>query len=663
MNSIDAIKRLPYWNGIRPDVIQQFCNEAETVHLKEGAVITEQFKSATDFYLLCNGGVDHYLTLLSEKRAPIPVGRLKAAWSAIGWSGFLEPHRYTTQTQSSVPSILFRWQYDALKQLTKDDPIFYRGLLALAIESSKTLLEETRNLLKPLPTYTVGISDTPNSYHKPPRLRLRIESDSCINHLSYSNLFQGLKFHELKLLAEHCWLERCGKGMEICIENQKYTDLMILVRGTVNLYYSNKTDGHIGSETSNVFVRSLSQPGQVISWTALTQSQQQDISACAEDNVSICCIPVEAFKNYCESRPAFAIKIRENLLSVIGSRLRSTRAVLINQYTGNEKDTVSSLLHNIGPQLTIDSPLHKVSYLLNNRNTQEDAFHYIDRAQLRGNPLENNVAGLCSDILTETRKESQFYKGLSSIYQMVVTANITETPQSIRNKSAREFANVFSHTRYRIKGEHYLPKSSGHIFILNHLVSHPYHKLPNGFEFSLDTHFVSSMILYPNYGDSGLRVVRKNRNEEYGHEAYYQRLGHIYVYTNESQTIGNGIDTINPNQGFFAEATRHLEHGRNIIICPEGTTHSSKDSPGAFRSGAFRLAAMQKAETLIVPIAVANFDKLLPEAVFTAVIKPPFRIHNVMDGHNPHSMRLFLESFNAEFKSYVKEAQRLGNTE
>lgn len=657
MKSVDVIKQLPYWEGTSVHALEKFCTQAETVHIDKGSVITEQFKSATDFYLLCNGSVDHYQTLLSETQLPIPVGRLDSAWSAIGWSGFLEPHRYTTQTQSSGPSTLLRWDYDTLQHLAEEDPEFYRGLLTLITESSKSLLEQTRSLLKPLPA--LAYSEQQHADGNPPRLRLKLEPNSCINHLSYSNLFQGLKFHELKLLAEHCWLERCNKGMEICSENQTCTDVMVLVKGKVNLYYKNNADSDDISY-SKIFVRTLSQPGQVISWAAMTLSQQQDISAYADENVTICCIPAEAISSYCATKAGFAIKLRENLLQIIGSRLRSTRALLMGQYTGNEQATVSSLLHNIGPQLSINSPLHKVPYLLKNRNTQEDAFDYLDRTQQRGGPFEKNVAGLCSDILIETKKESEFYRGLQSIYQLVVTSNKNETPQTIRNKSARQFADLFSRTRYQIKGEQHLPKSGGHIFILNHLISHPYHMLPNGFEFSLDTHFVSSMILYPKYNDSGLRVVRKNRHNEYGHESYYQRLGHIYVHTNESQQMINKKQASNLNENFFERASELLKQGHNIIICPEGTSHWSENSPGSFRSGAFRLAAMQDSETLVVPIAVAGFDKPLTDAVYTAVIKPPFRIHNVVNQNDPDAMKMFVTGIHAEYKTYVKEAQQLG---
>ena len=657
MNSLQAIKQLPCWEGVSDHILDELCNEAELVRFSEGSVIAEQFKSATDFYLLCEGSVDHYVTLLDEAQPPLPVGKLDAVWSAIGWSGIIEPHRYTTQVRSSAPSTLLHWDYQTLNRLIDNYPEISRGLLSVVTETSKHLLEQSRSLLNGLPV--IDLTKTELTHPDPQRLKLKLDQDSGIKYLNHSNLFQQLSLNDLKYLADHCWLQRYNKGAEIFSENEIAPDVLVLTKGTVNLYYGKESSDTSEANTQKMFARSLSQPGQIVSWAALTQSQRQDITAIAQEDVSLCCVPASVIKSYCLHKTKFAINLHKKLLQIIGSRLRATRALIINQYTGNEVKTVSSLLHNLGPQLAIRSPLHKVPYLLKNRATQEDAFQYLDRAQQEGSQLENNVAGLCSDILIETKRECGFYKGLQSIYQMVVTANKHEAPQQLRNSSADEFAKVFSNTRFIIQGEDHLPDTTGHIFILNHLVSHPYHKLPNGFEFSLDTHFVSSMILYKKYGDSGIRVVRKNRHSEYGHESYYQRLGHIYVYTKESQPANNiGNDSSWRNK-FFTEASENLQQGNNIIMCPEGTSYWSKDSPGAFKSGAFRLATMQKTETLIVPIVVANFDKPLSETVLTAIIKQPFKVSDVVDSNDPQAMNTFLSGLRLKYKTYLTEAEYL----
>lgn len=655
MNALNAIKELPYWNGVATQALDVLFNAAEIVHVEEGSVITEQFKSATDFYLLCDGSVDHYVTLFTERQQPLPVGRLTTAWCAIGWSGLMAPHRYNTQARCSAQSTLVRWNYDTLKALSDRYPEIFLGLLNVITESSKTLLDCSRSMLTSLPVPPVPI---PQSQR---RLKHKLAPHLIIKYLLSSSLFKESTLYELRQLAEHCWLERYEKGSQIFSESESATDVFVLVKGVVNLYYQADSPDTNEENSPGIFVRSLSQPGQIISWASLTQSQRQEITAVASEDTMLCCIPAEVIKHYCEDRIKFAINLRKNLLQVIGSRLRAIRALLIRQQTHNEQTTVSCLFRNLGPHLTNNSALHKVPYLLSNRITQEDAFCYLDRLKKEGSQLEKNVAGLCVDLLKETRREFDFYKGLRSIYQMVVNSKDTEDPKSIRNKSAAEFAKVFENTRYLVRGEQNLPKTTGHIFILNHLVSHPCYKLPNGFEFALDTHFVSAMILNKQYGDSGIRVIRKNRNEEYGHESYYQRLGHIYVYTNESQPDADCGAASNWRDKFFAEATQHLQRGENIIICPEGTSYGSEESPGPFKSGAFRLAALQKAETLIVPIVVVNFDKQTSDTVLTAVIKPPFRLNDVIDPSDSGAMDSILATLRSRYKAYMEEARSLSD--
>ena len=657
MNSLQAVKNLPCWSSITENHLETLICKADLVYMEEGSVITEQFKSATDFYLLCDGSVDHYVTLLTDHPRSIPVGRLDTTMSAIGWSGFLEPNRYTTQTRCSTSATLLHWHYDTLTDLADCSPEVYRSLLTLVTDSSKTLLEQSRRML-----YKTPFTDIAKGLRYPARserMKLKLDSASAIKYLNNSNFFQELKLLELEYLAGHCFLDRYSKGDQLFSEGELASDVMILAKGRIDLYYQVDSDDVTAAGNKNgnapLFVRSLSQPGHIVSWAALMNSQREDITAVASEDSLLCCIPASVIMAYAQNKTEFAIGLRKKLLQIIGNRLRATRALLIRQHTKNEQAIVYSLLHNLGPQLAIESPLHKVPYLLSNRVTQEDSFYYLDRLQQEGSQLEKNVAGLCSDILQETRREFEFYTGLRSIYQMVVKSGREQGAKVLRDKSASEFAKIFGNTRYLIYGEENLPDTAGHIFIMNHLISHPYHKLTNGFEFSLDSHFVSSMLLYKKYGDSGIRVVRKSRSGEYGHESYYNRLGHIYVYTDESQPVSNDSTRADWRESFFAEATHYLSQGSNVIICPEGTSYWSEQSPGPFKSGAFRLAAMQNPETLIVPVVVANFDKRLSEATLTAVVKPSFKIRDVVDPDDRPAMESFLNTLRSQYAAYVKE--------
>ncbi len=215
--------------------------------------------------------------------------------------------------------------------------------------------------------------------------------------------------------------------------------------------------------------------------------------------------------------------------------------------------------------------------------------------------------------------------------------------------------------RYVVEGEHNLPPTPGHIFIFNHLKNHEYNTLPNNFQLTLDSHFVSSVILDPHYGDSGIRVVRKSRGTEYGHQSYYDRLGHIFVYTKESDELRETTEQKRARRDeFFEEAGTRLRAGLNLIISPEGTSYWTEDSPGPFKPGAFRLAASLEPEPMIVPIAVAHFDRRVHSTVYAAIIKPPFKMSSVVsDPTDPTQLRAFLAEYHETYTAYVEEARQL----
>ena len=172
------------------------------------------------------------------------------------------------------------------------------------------------------------------------------------------------------------------------------------------------------------------------------------------------------------------------------------------------------------------------------------------------------------------------------------------------------------------------------------------------------------MILDRRYGDGGIRVVRHSRGSEYGHQAYYDRLGHIAVYTPESDRIEETREERQTRQyEFFEAAGGYLRAGTNLILSPEGTSYWTEDSPGPFKPGAFRLAASLDPEPWIVPIAVAHFDRRIHSTVCAAVIKPPFKVSEVLpDPRDREQVRAFLVNLRKTYHGYVEEARRLAGT-
>ena len=359
--------------------------------------------------------------------------------------------------------------------------------------------------------------------------------------------------------------------------------------------------------------------------------------------------------------PTLALALVRRLLWLVSNQLRAARALFISRQFEHEILAVRNLLEQSCTQLSVSSPVHRLPHLLQSAYTRSDAFACLEQMVQSGDTLERSLAQLCLDILGEVRREHEFFEALRRVYHDVVTAPSETLAREVRKVCARGFRDAYRLVRYVVEGEEYLPKTSGHIFIFNHLKNHEYNTLPNNFQLTLDSHFVSAVILDPRYGDSGIRVVRKSRGTEYGHQNYYDRLGHISVYTAESDQLEETAEQkrVRRNE-FFEIAGAHLRAGTNLILSPEGTSYWTEDSPGPFKPGAFRLAASVDPEPRIVPIAVANFDRRVHSTVHAVLIKPSFLISEVVtDPQDPEQMRRFLRDYQQTYATYVREARDL----
>ena len=97
--------------------------------------------------------------------------------------------------------------------------------------------------------------------------------------------------------------------------------------------------------------------------------------------------------------------------------------------------------------------------------------------------------------MKQEKRDFNFYQGLINIYQEV-TENTSElSPFGVRKACAGRVKELFRHVEFHIEGWANLPNESGHIFIYNHLINHESYTLPNDFQITLDSHFLSAMIL------------------------------------------------------------------------------------------------------------------------------------------------------------------------
>ncbi|MEK9603623.1 MAG: GDSL-type esterase/lipase family protein [Flavobacteriaceae bacterium] len=256
-------------------------------------------------------------------------------------------------------------------------------------------------------------------------------------------------------------------------------------------------------------------------------------------------------------------------------------------------------------------------------------------------------------------RDRRFLSALKKVYEAVSNAPASIASREVRKICNQSISEAFALTDTQIKGSEYLPYEKNTIFIYNHLSNHPFYTEDEGFQITLDSHFISSQILDKYYGDSGMRVVRHSLPEEENHRAYYERLDYIRVYAKKFIPEGlNKNDIKWVNKEFYPKAISHLNKNAALVFSPEGNSYPTGDSPGIFRHGIFKLACKMNPQPLIVPLVMANFDRLASEVTFKCEIKPPFRMKDmgITDKDDPR-LDDVVKTLNRKYKTWIGELQ------
>ena len=559
---------LPFCHMAKQETIDDLLNHAEQIEMEPDSFVTQQYHAANDFYFLVSGSIQFFIHL-DESHGNLAVGGTEQAWSAIGWSGFREPHRYATTVRCVKSCTLVKWPIQVLNELFRNDPIFGYDFCCFVLETSVELLGQTRNMLgkynrifEHIPCN--ALQENPTDYEANP--------DELMHLLQRSAFFSEHEESFLQQLLAIAKKRHYSKGEPLFIESDEAEGIYILASGRVSLGFASKKAGNYSDyyqTAPHTEFRSLTEPGRIIGWTSMLPDRLNDVSAVATENTVVYFLDQDALDDLIKQDPRAGLRLIQRMLWLVGNHLRSTRAQLISQRFNQELLAIRNLLQQSSAQLPIISELYQIPHLLESRITQYHAIKILDQLANSSHQLESQIASLSLDILAEVRREAEFYQGLLTSYESVVHAPKRIQAPEIRRRCDENFTRAFKKIRYKIKGKENLPKSGGHIFVLNHLICHPYHQLPNQFELTLDAQFVSSMVLFEHYKDSPIRVVRKSRSEEYGHQDYYDRLGHLYVSTNESDPLDENREQAKiRRKEFYQTAGEILKSGKNLVICP-----------------------------------------------------------------------------------------------
>ena len=617
-------------------------------------VMTRQFAPASRLFLVADGAL-RFRIRLEEGNEDLGVGHSESPWSAVGWSGFGAPRRYATTVVCASPCRTLRFDHAALTALFADEPDVGVALLRPIVEQCFARLAWMRARLTTWSRVPVNFAHAlrgegeEETYNRAP--------PPVMDLLRRSAFFEVFEESRLRDLAETVESRYFCRGEPIAEQGDASPGLWVLATGRVALNY------RPASARKAFALRMISDPGAVVALGGLPGVETQPASVVAVRDCTVYRFDPAQLGPVGED-PPLALALARRLLWLGSTHLRAARALFISRRFEKEKLAISNLLEQSCTQLSVHSPLHVLPHLLRHQLTVGDAFAVLEQMKGSSDALERSLAETCEDMLGEVKREHDFFEALRRVYHAVVTAPPQMPAADVRKLCARGFQAAFRRIRHVVEGEGNLPESPGHIFIFNHLKNHEHNTLPNNFQLTLDSHFVSAMILDRRYGDSGIRVVRKSRGTEYGHQEYYDRLGHLSVYTPESDRIEETAEERQTRRNeFFETAGRYLGSGTNLILSPEGTSYWTEDSPGPFKPGAFRLAASLKPEPWIVPLAVANFDRRIHSTVCAVVIKRPFKVSEVLgDVGDRDQLARFLANVRTAYRSYVEEARRLARS-
>lgn len=390
-----------------------------------------------------------------------------------------------------------------------------------------------------------------------------------VDFLGHAPLFEGLEPRLLDWLAHQATVQTFAPDDELFKQQSIADDLYLLVDGRVGMSYCD--DG--GRRC--VFLRALEGIGESIGWSALVDPRRYRTSAFAIDLTHVVALPSNALEKLCEQEPALGVQIMRRILQAIGSRLRFTRVRMVAQRYGAQIQAMLTILDQAAESLPISSPLHKIPYLLENRLTLSDAFHTLELTRAHGDPTERNLAELSLEVLQGIHRELKFYQGLQSAYEAVANAPPDLSPEQVRTRSMKAFLALFEGLSWRTAGEDLLPDKPGNIVIMNHLENHMDTMLPNEFRLTLDSHFVSSVILFRRYGEAPVRDVRKPEMGWFGYQQYFDRLDYLYVYPGDVDEEDHDCRDRVPTISAFRAHRRSQQQARTAAFRQSTTTRLS----------------------------------------------------------------------------------------
>ncbi len=647
---LDGVAGHIVWDGLSPDRLIPLVERAEVVTLEQGETLFRQFHPAARCYLLMSGSAMQS-TSGASRTDMVHIENLDWPYAALGWSGFLPPGRYGSTVTARDKLTLLAWSHDELASLFYADP-------ELGVRFFELVLDSVRQQLTALRAQRI---EEASATLEPPQPESFDERRPVVgradNSLRRSAFFAPFDDAIVDELAEEAQLESWRPGERIAQQDEALEGLLLKATGRCNVLFE-KTDGE---ETRLVPFRRFHERVGIIVGVPSAGGYVAEASVFAETHCWTYRVPAAALERIARSDPQIGHAIQHRMLVRLAGLIGALQVQRNPEEEEPEVTLVADIVANSQARIPITSDLYKVPHLLSHRLTISNAFATLRKVAETGRYHERLIASRCIDAITNVAAEDSFYRQVIEACEDVVSADDKLTAREIRDNCDAAVADAFDELDCRIIGTENLPESGGNIFILNHLGCPVYYQLPNDYHFSFDTAFVSA-IVRRHYDSSPLRVVRESPDDEFGHNLFYRRLGHITVPTIESDAAALSEQEFKArrreaSEQFFKQGGELLAGGDNLVICPEGQSQPAALSPARFHTGAFRLAVENGAK--IVPVALAGFHRRYKDGPLVGIIGEAIDVSAAMSERRWETVREFADGFREEFAGEVERAMAI----
>ena len=623
---------------------------AELKSVPAGATLFEQHHPAAAFYLLVSGAAIQ-LTKSAARTEMVQVGTIDWANATLGWSGFLPPHRYGSTVVARDELQVLVWSYEDLSRAFYRDPGLSVRFLDLVLESVARQFRQLRR--QRLDSATV-LAEPPGS--EPPVERRPVvgRADNCLRRSAF---FAAFDEAAIAAFAEAAVLESWQPGTIITRQDEPADGVLLLASGRCNTYFERE-----GAGMELLPFRRFHHRYGIIAGIPETDGRfVAEATVIAETHCWTYRLPRAAIADIVRDDPEFGRAFQQRLLARFAGLLGVMQFARRDSDSEPELAVVGNILASNRARLPVTSELYKVPHLLGHRLTLGNAFAVLKNVTETGRYHERMLAASCRDLLSDLAAENAFYREILRACETVSSSDESTPPVIVREACDRAIDDAFSYLDCRMSGLERLPATGGNIFILNHLACPEYYELPNHFHFSFDTAFVSR-IVWRHYGKSAIRVIRESPDAEFGHNLFYQRLGHITVPTLESGMEGVSDEQFAAmrraaGEEFARRGREALAEGMNLVICPEGQSQPPELSPARFHTGAFRLALDVGAP--VVPVALAGFHRRFKDGPLVGIVGSPVDVGRVIQERSLGSVREFADAQRAEFARDVMIAAEL----